>query len=235
MLLSVDQIAKSFGGNAAVGGVSFSVAPGEIVGIIGPNGSGKTTTMSMIAGLLPVDRGRIQFDGVDVTGAAPYDHRRRRIGATYQNARLFDELTLRHNVQLSAQAKRTADSHEIEARSQTWMEKLGLGHVADNLAFALSGGQRKLGELARVLVTAPSLVLLDEPTAGVAPSLHDVVADALREEQRRGTGIVLVSHDLPWTFLLASRIIVMDAGRVLLEGSSEDIGKDRRLMDAYLT
>jgi branched-chain amino acid transport system ATP-binding protein len=235
MLLAVDQIAKSFGGNAAVGGVSFSVQPGEIVGIIGPNGSGKTTTMSMIAGLLPVDRGRIRFDGIDVTAAPPYDRRRRRIGATYQNARLFDELTLRHNVALSAQAKQSAGTDEIEARSQAWLEKLALGHVADNLAFALSGGQRKLGELARLLVTAPNLILLDEPTAGVAPSLHDVVADALRVEQGRGAGIVLVSHDLPWTFTLASRIIVMDAGRILLEGTSEDIGKDPRLVDAYLT
>jgi len=235
VLLSVDQIAKSFGGNAAVSGVSLSVASGEIVGIIGPNGSGKTTTMSMIAGLLPVDRGRIRFDGVDITTAAPYHRSRRRIGATYQNARLFDELTLRHNVQLSAQAKRSAETHEIEARSQAWLEKLALRHVADNLAFALSGGQRKLGELARVLVTAPELILLDEPTAGVAPSLHDVVAEALRQEQRRGAGIVLVSHDLPWTFLLASRIIVMDAGRILIEGTSKDIGKDSRLVDAYLT
>jgi branched-chain amino acid transport system ATP-binding protein len=235
VLLAVDQVAKSFGGVVAVGGVSLSVGPGEILGIIGPNGSGKTTLMSMMAGLLPVDRGRIDFAGEDVTRRPPYHRSRRGIAATYQNARLFDELTLRHNVELSAQAKKSAHAQDIAARAEGWLHKLALHHVAENLAFALSGGQRKLGELARVLVTAPKLILLDEPTAGVAPSLHDIVADALRGERARGAGIVLVSHDLPWTFLLASRIVVMDAGRVLLEGPPAEIGRDRRLMDAYLT
>jgi ABC-type branched-subunit amino acid transport system ATPase component len=229
--LTGTDLRKAFGGIAAVGGVDVSLAPGEIVGILGPNGSGKTTLMSLLSGLVRPDSGRVRASGRDVTRAAPFSAKRRDVACTLQNPRVFSSLSVRENLELACHAKhRSPNAADIAGV----LERLRLSHVDSTPAGELSGGQRKLVDLARAITVRPRVLLADEPTAGVSHASQTLVTEALNDAAKDGTAVLLVSHDLPWTFGLCRRILFLRAGEVLVEGSVDAVRNDPRIRDAYL-
>lgn len=246
-LLEVSGLIRSFGGLRAVAGADFAVPAGSITGLIGPNGAGKTTTFDVIAGRLRPDAGHVRFDGSEVTGDAPERLAQRGLVRTFQLPRVFGRMTVWENLLFAAEHPGEAffrsllgtggvrkRERTIRSRADEVLHFLELDHIADARASELSGGQRKLLELGRVLMLRPRLILLDEPTAGVAPALtRDLVAhlEALRD---RGTTLLIVEHDLKLVLELTDHLVVMHLGQVLAEGSPELVTRDERVLEAYL-
>jgi len=226
-------LVKSFGGITAVGGVSIQLAAGQIVGVLGPNGSGKTTLMSMLAGLVRPDRGRVEVTGRDVTRSAPFSLKRRPVACTLQNPRIFASLTVRENLELALYAKRRHGPSATSGINEI-LERLHLASAESIRAGELSGGQRKLVDLARALVVRPQVLLADEPTAGVSHAAQAFMTEALSDAADQGTAVVLVSHDLPWTFSICRRILFLTRGELLVEGTVDEVRNDPRITDAYL-
>jgi branched-chain amino acid transport system ATP-binding protein len=224
---------KAFGGITAVGGVDVQLAPGHIVGVLGPNGSGKTTLMSVLAGLVRPDQGRVEVTGRDVTRAAPFSLKRRPIACTLQNPRIFASLTVGENLELALYAKRRHGPSAASGINEI-LERLHLAHARPVRAGELSGGQRKLVDLARALVVRPQVLLADEPTAGVSHAAQTLVTEVLRDAADQGTAVLVVSHDLPWTFSICRRILFLNRGELLVEGTVDEVRNDPRITDAYL-
>ncbi|QLG29521.1 ABC transporter ATP-binding protein [Halorarum halophilum] len=207
------------------------VEPGELVGLIGPNGAGKTTTLNLVTGFLKPTSGRITFDGEDVTGEDPNQLSRRGIGRTFQIAKPFGRLSVYENM-LVPNVPYGPD--ERDERIRTLLEELHLDHVAENRADEISGGQKKLLELARVLMLDPELVLLDEPAAGVNPALMDEIIEDIKRINAGGTAILVIEHDMSVIRELCERVVVMNAGRNIMTGTFEEVQSDERVRDAYL-
>ncbi len=233
VLLDVNGLRKAFGGLVAVDGLEFTVEQGEIVALIGPNGSGKTTTFNLVTGFLDADGGTVTFDGEDITDLSPYDVARRGLGRTFQITRPFGRLTVFENMLVPNTSTRTY-SREQEERIWQILEELDIDHVADHDANELSGGQQKLLELARVLMLDPKLILLDEPAAGVNPALMDEIIEQIRALNDRGTTFLVVEHDMSVIEELCERIVVMDSGRKIASGTFEEIRRDTGVKEAYL-
>jgi len=211
-LLRVRNLEKSFGGITAVDGVSFDVAQGTMTGLIGPNGAGKSTTFDLITGVQKPDSGRVVFDGTDITGNRPYQNTNRGLVRTFQIARELDEMTVLENVMLAPQnqlgealwrsvlpgARDGVVAQETELREEAWetLEFFEIDHLAEEYAGSLSGGQRKLLEMARVLMTDPDMVLLDEPLAGVNPTLEEKLLERLHELRDEGYTFLLVEQSI---------------------------------------
>ena len=248
-LLTVEALAKSFGGVRALDGVSFSVADGELVGLIGPNGSGKTTAFNLISGVLKPSGGRIRFAGTDVTGNPPEQNARAGIARTFQNLRLFRDLPVLDNVMVGRHMRHgpgfvptvlglpAARHAEAETRRRTIeiLDILGLGsRAAERVADLPYGDQRKV-EFARALATEPRLLLLDEPTAGMNPIETADLADTIsRLHAELGLTILLVEHDMRMVMGLCRRLVVVNHGRVLAEGSPDAIQRNEEVIEAYL-
>lgn len=247
-LLDIAGIEKRFGGVAALSDCTLTIDRGKIVGLIGPNGAGKTTLLSVIAGALTPDKGSIHFDGVDLKHH-PF-HRRASLGLvrTFQIARELENLTVFENVVLagSSKAEETAAmalfgrralrrSQEIVfERAEAVLRRAGLWPVANNLASDLSGGQKKLLELARALMLNPKLVLLDEPAAGVAPPLVNSLIAFIKELAGEGVTFGIVEHDMHLIASLCDEVHVLAEGRLLVSGTFEEVSQDTRVVDAYL-
>lgn len=232
-LLNVHGLTKTFGGLTAVDEHDFTVEEGEIAGLIGPNGSGKTTTFNLITGFLKPDSGSVTFDGEDITGESSYDVARRGLGRTFQITRPFGRLTVFENMLVPNTEMRTY-SREQEDRIWSILEELDIDHVAENKANELSGGQQKLLELARVLMLDPQLVLLDEPAAGVNPALMDDIIERIHGINDQGTTFLVVEHDMSVMNELCDRLIVMDSGRKIADGTFDEIRQDPAVKEAYL-
>ena len=247
-LLAAEALVKRFGGVAAVDRVSLRVAPGEIVGLIGPNGAGKTTLFDLIAGEQRADSGRILLDGAAVEKDPPERRLRHGLGRTFQIPRPFAGMTLLENVMLGAQGQLGESilpnwlapgrvAREERACRERAMELLAfvtLGRLAKEPARVLSGGQRKLLELARALMAEPRLLLLDEPAAGVNPTLLNVIVERLIEINRRGVALLVIEHNMDMVARLCGHVFVMAAGRMLCEGRPEAVVRDPRVIEAYL-
>jgi len=232
-LLEVSGLRKSFGGLVAVDGLDFEVREGEIAALIGPNGSGKTTTFNAITGFLEADGGTVGFDGAEITDLKPYDIAKRGLGRTFQISRPFGRLTVFENMLVPNTAESTY-TREQEERIRSILAELDIDHVADQNADELSGGQQRLLELARVLMLDPKLILLDEPAAGVNPALMDEIIDRIRTLNDRGTTFLVVEHDMSVIENLCERVIVMDDGRQIASGSFDEIRADAAVREAYL-
>ncbi|EMA01902.1 amino acid/amide ABC transporter ATP-binding protein 1, HAAT family [Haloarcula vallismortis] len=250
-LLEVDGLRKEFGGVVAVDGATFSVAEGSLTGLIGPNGAGKSTTFNCITGIHEPTGGRVTFDGQDITGLAPYTLANRGLVRTFQIARELSEMTVLENVML-APGGQVGESvlrsvtpglrsevikAEAAVRDRAWetLEFFEIDHLAHENAGNLSGGQRKLLEMARVLMTDPEMILLDEPLAGVNPTLEEKLLERIHELRReQGLTFLLVEHDMDVIMNNCEHIIVMHQGSVLAEGDAETITSDERVLEAYL-
>lgn len=245
-ILVVDDLTKHFGGVVAVEGASFAVPRGSITGLIGPNGAGKTTAFDLITGRQRPDRGTVHLDGHDVTRLAMDRRARKGLLRTFQIPRPFLRMTVWENLLLAGSdvadetitAALTGHDHRsrrrLAERAGRLLELLTLDHLADEPASSLSGGQRKLLELGRVLMLDPQIVLLDEPTAGVAPELRIQLAYRLRRLNDEGLTLLVVEHDLPFLLGLVDRLVIMHLGQVLMEGDPDEVRRDERVLEVYL-
>jgi len=238
-LLEVQDATKVFGGVRAVDGCSFTVQGGTVTALVGPNGSGKTTLFNLITGYLPPDRGQVRFRGRDITGLDAGRLYRHGLSRTFQQARVFPHLSVQENLvaaggyswrQLFTRRVGRADRE----RAGRLLEEFRLAPVADLLASELSYGQRKLLEFAAVLMSEPSLVLLDEPTAGVNPVLVETMERHIRERHAAGITFLIVEHDMGFVMRLCDPVIVLDRGKQIAAGPPADVQANQLVLDAYL-
>jgi len=247
-LLSIRGVEKRFGGLRALDGVSLDVARGSITGLIGPNGAGKTTLFDVVSGLLPPDAGQIRLGAHRLDGRPAHEIARLGIARTFQIPRPLARLSVLDNLRLYAKdqcgerlwglvARRRDIAREeaaITERARAILELTDLAHQRDIPAGNLSGGQKKLLELARALMGDPALILLDEPGAGVNPTLMRSLVAAIRALGARGVTVLLIEHDMDLVTELCDPVIVMAEGRRLVEGSIAQIRRDPRVLEAYL-
>ncbi|MDS0300569.1 ABC transporter ATP-binding protein [Halogeometricum sp. S1BR25-6] len=247
-LLAVENLVKTFGGLRALDGLSVSVDRGELVGVMGPNGAGKSTFFNCVSGVVSPDGGRVLLDGADVTGDSPESLARTGMVRTFQHTRELETMTVRDNVRLAASdqpGERTLPAlfrtesmrdreQEVRERADGLVETFELDHLADEYSGSLSGGQRKLLELARVLMLDPNLLLLDEPFAGVNPTLTREIAGRIRALNDEGMTVVVIEHELETLTELVDRLVVLQQGSLLVEGDPETVLSDERVIEAYL-
>lgn len=242
-VLKVTDMKKAYGAIQAVGGVSFEVRPGEIFGVIGPNGSGKTTLFNSMLGQITPDSGRIELNGEDVTPLGPLELNRRGVGRTFQTLQVFGKMTVRDNLIVAAQehhgsmfSRMFAPSDSgLGARADALIDQFHIRHVAHKKAGELSYGQQKLVDIAMAFMSEPDLVLLDEPCAGVNPSLVGGISTLLKElNQKRQGSFVVIEHNMDFVMDLCHRIMVMVEGKVLAIGTPEEIRSNKQVLDAYL-
>lgn len=241
MILSCKDIYKNFGGIKAIDGCSFAIEEKKITAIIGPNGSGKTTMFNVISKLISMDSGTIEFNGQDVSGLKDHELARLGISRTFQDVKLFQNLTIREHLQIAlsdSDEKLLANLFKVKCvdsqRIQEVMDLVGLDKPQDTYGTNLSYGQRKLLDLAIAIAKPHSLLMLDEPVAGVNPRLRDAIKNILRELNSRGETILLIEHDMNFVMDLVDYIFVMDAGKVIEEGLPEEIQNNPHVLEAYL-
>ena len=248
--LRIEGLRKKFGGIVAVDDATFEVEEGSLTGLIGPNGAGKSTTFNCITGVHDPTAGSIYFQGEGITGLSPDDVANRGLVRTFQIARELEDMTVLENMMLAPKgqrgealwrsvlpgARRSTIQQEEEVLEMCWemLEFFEIDHLADEYAGNLSGGQRKLLELARALLTDPTMLLLDEPFAGVNPSLEKRLLEHVHELREEGYTFLIVEHDMDLIMENCEHIIVMHQGKVLTEGSPADIKSDEEVIEAYL-
>jgi len=242
-VLKVSDLAKSYGAIRAVAGVSFEVMPGEIFGVIGPNGSGKTTMFNSVLGQITPDAGRIELNGQDITGKSPMTLNRLGVGRTFQTLQVFGKMTVRDNLIVAAQEHQGSmfsrmfapGDSGLGAKADELIELFRIGHVAHKKAGELSYGQQKLVDIAMAFMSEPDLVLLDEPCAGVNPSLVGGISTLLKRlNQSRKGSFVVIEHNMDFVMDLCHRILVMVEGQVMAIGTPAEIRGNKQVLDAYL-
>jgi neutral amino acid transport system ATP-binding protein len=230
--LRTEGVTKSFGGVQALADCSLTVPAGQITGLIGPNGSGKTTLFNVMTGYERIDAGRVYLGDQQITGAPPHRVFALGVGRTFQLTRVFPRLTVLENMLVPAQRGRSGREHR--QRALDLLAFTGIAGHAGALAGTLSYGQRKLLELAYVLVADPAVVLLDEPAGGVNPSLIHHIADRIRELNKQGRTFLIVEHNMDFVMGLCHQITVLDSGTVVASGPPAQIRANPRVLDAYL-
>ena len=239
VLLEVESLGKRFGGVTAVDDCSFGVPEGSVTALVGPNGSGKTTAFNLITGYARPDSGSVRFAGASIRRPDPVRLARRGLTRTFQQARVFADLTLVQNLVAALQqpwwaaVRRAVRPHE-RTRALELLEQFGLSALAEERAGNLSYGQKKLLEFATVLMAEPRLVLLDEPTSGVNPVLVEQIEQRIRDLNARGLTFLVVEHNMNLVMRLCNPLVVLDHGTKLAEGSPLDVRNDPRVLDAYL-
>lgn len=248
VILEVKEVHKDFGGVKAVDGATFGAQRGRITGLIGPNGAGKSTLMGIIAGALKPAAGRIVFEGQDVTGLAPHQIARRGIIRTFQLSAEFSKLTVLENLLVAAPGQKGDSLVGAElgkpywGKAETALVRTARG-VLDRFAMApkenepagnLSGGQKRLLEIMRALMAKPKMLLLDEPFAGVNPTLAREIERYLIDLRQEGLSMIMVEHELAVVERLCDPVVVMAQGKVISEGSMQDVGSRQEVLDAYL-
>ncbi|NKE65506.1 ATP-binding cassette domain-containing protein [Ramlibacter sp. RBP-2] len=232
-LLTIEGLLRRFGGVAAVDDVSFDLREGEILGLIGPNGSGKTTVLNMLSGFLAPHAGRVRMRGEDITGLPPDRLAQRGVLRMFQMTRVFARMSAFDNL-LTAGMARGLSEAESTKRAQALVEELTLGPVQYLDAGQLSGGQRKLLEFGMCFIEPPLIAMLDEPFAAVHPVMREVMAKFIRTRHAQGFTFLLVSHDMPIVVDLCQRAVCMNAGRVIAAGDIHAVLKNHAVIEAYL-
>jgi neutral amino acid transport system ATP-binding protein len=247
-ILVVERLSKRYGGVRAVDDASLDVRRASLTSLIGPNGAGKTTLFNLVTGFERPDRGRVVFDGHVITGRSTTRIARRGLVRTFQLARDLARLTVRENLLLAAQQQRGErfwvalspvpayrdQEAANEMRATELLERFRLTHLADERAGNLSGGQRKLLDLARVLMMGPVMILLDEPMAGVNPTLREQLLGHIDELRAEGITFLLVEHDMDVVMRVSERVIVMAEGAVIADGTPDEVRRDPLVISAYL-
>jgi branched-chain amino acid transport system permease protein len=233
--LRVERVSMHFGGFVALDDVTISLNRPQICGLIGPNGAGKTTLVNIVSGYYAPTGGAVILGGERVDGLPPHDLVRRGLGRTFQVTRAWRRMTVLENLLVPELAIRAVENRDAaEERARQALETVTLAHLTHEYARALSGGQQKLLELARLLMLDPDILVLDEPFAGVHPVLKRTVAGLVRQLREEGRAVLLIEHDLTTVFSLCERLIVLDGGRVVADGEPETVRRDPRVIDAYL-
>jgi branched-chain amino acid transport system ATP-binding protein len=247
-LLSAKGISKRFGGVHALSEVSFTIGHGEIYGLIGPNGAGKTTLFNVLTGIYTPDDGGFTFDGLPLGGLKPNDVAARGIARTFQNIRLFANLSALENVMIGRHvrtkanvlgairrdAKTRAEERAIERRAHELLEYVGIAKHANSLAKHLPYGDQRRLEIARALATEPKLLALDEPAAGMNATETESLKALLEGIRRDGTTILLIEHDMKLVMSVCDRVLVLDYGRKLAEDTAAEVQRDPKVIAAYL-
>lgn len=248
-MIQVDKISKSFGGVRAVEGCSLRIRRGSITGLIGPNGAGKSTLFNIMSGFVKPDRGRIVLDGENVSGLGPHHLFRRGIVRTFQVPHEFDRMTVLENLMIVPEGQAgekvinamlfrgriCTQEKRIHDRAEKVLKFLNLLHLKNELAGNLSGGQKKLLELGRTMMTEPGVVLLDEPGAGVNRTLlAQLTRDIIRLNREQNYTFCIIEHDMDLILKLCDPVVVMAEGKVMAEGPMEKIRKNRMVQEAYL-
>jgi branched-chain amino acid transport system ATP-binding protein len=247
-MLETRNVSKHFGGVAAVDGVSLAIGQGEVAGLIGPNGAGKTTLFNLLAGSLKPSAGEVVLNGRRIDDLAAHRRLEFGLGRTFQIPRLFGQMSVLENMLtaargqvgerilpnwLSPKAVRGQEHLNLE-KAMRLLDFVTLTRLAREPARVLSGGQRKLLELARILMADPKLILLDEPAAGVNPSLLETIIDRIHAINATGVTFLIIEHNMDMVTRLCSRALVMVEGRLLCEGAPREVVRDQRVIDAYL-
>jgi branched-chain amino acid transport system ATP-binding protein len=248
-MIEVQDLHRHFGGFHAVDGASLRIRTGTITGLIGPNGAGKTTLFNVIAGRLPPTSGRVLMDGEDITGLPPHVLFHKGLLRTFQIAHEFGSMTVRENLMMVppdqageriwnswfARGRVAAEERRIREKADEVLEFLTIGHLADQKASMISGGQKKLLELGRTMMTGAKIVFLDEVGAGVNRTLLNTIGDAIvRLNKERGYTFCVIEHDMDFIARLCDPVICMAEGKVLAEGTVDDVKNDERVIEAYL-
>ena len=227
VVVETRDVVKRFGGVVALDGVSVRFEAGRVYAIIGPNGSGKTTLLNVLTGFVRPDEGRVYTLGRDVTGWSPYRIARLGVARVFQLPMLFESLTVYDNVALANPGLSHGEVIEL-------LRMVGLERLAWQRAGRLSGGQKKLLEIARALARRPRILYMDEPTAGVNPGLFDVIAGVVRAAREEGATIVIIEHNVRFVSRLADEMVAMAQGRVLVEGPPEEVVRNPLVIESYL-
>lgn len=243
-LLSVQHLEKSFGGVRAVRDVSFDVEPGTITALIGPNGAGKTTVFGLVSGMVPPDKGEMCLGGVDLTKLSAWQRSRAGLARTFQLARTFRNLSVEENLFLSLRQdddklfkmffRGPGVTKEERAKVVEALKFVGLEKDPSSPVTDLSYGQQKLFDLARALLNPHTLLMLDEPVAGVNPVLRDQLAELLLTLKQKGETTLLIEHDMGFVRRVADRVIVLAEGTVIAEGTPEEVFSHAKVLEAYL-
>jgi neutral amino acid transport system ATP-binding protein len=245
-ILVVDDVVRRFGGLAAVDVEHLEIQRGAITALIGPNGAGKTTLFNLLTSFDKQNSGRIQLDGDDISNVQSYELAKRGMVRTFQLTKALSRMTVIDNMKLGATGQvgerfwkallpvwRTQE-REIEQRADALLERFNLTHMRDEFAGTMSGGQRKLVEMARALMTEPRLVMLDEPMAGVNPALTQSLLGHVKGLRAEGRTVIFVEHDMDVVRDISDWVVVMAEGSIIAEGTPDDIGANQEVIDAYL-
>ncbi len=224
---------RRFGRRVAVHDLSLRVDPGEVVGLLGPNGAGKTTVFRMLTGLLRPHGGEVRVGGVDVTQWPLWRRARAGLGYLPQRATVFRRLTVAENITVGLD-QGDASERKPGPRLQALVDAFGVGHLSDARGATLSGGERRLVEIARALAARPRILLVDEPFAALDPKAGKVVSQHLRRLATEGVGVLLTDHDAQQTLVACDRAYILNRGELLLEGTPREVATDRRARDAWL-
>ncbi|MGH9634526.1 MAG: LPS export ABC transporter ATP-binding protein [Candidatus Angelobacter sp.] len=232
--LATDEIAKSYRGRRVVNGVSLHINQAEVVGLLGPNGAGKTTSFYMIVGLVPPDSGRILWDGQDISNVPMY-LRARNYGISYlpQEPSVFRKLSVEENIMAVLEVQPISWQERRRKRDQL-IDELGLGHIRNNMGYALSGGERRRVEIARALCIAPKFILLDEPFSGIDPIAVLDLQKIIFDLKGSGIGVLITDHNVRETLSVTDRAYIINEGRIFRTGTPEQLGNDPEVKRVYL-
>lgn len=241
-MLTCEDVHLKIGGTPILNGVTFSVTKGEMVGMIGPNGCGKTTLFNAVSGFLPIHKGELILSDHKIGSLAPYQRARKGIGRVFQNSGVFHEMSVLENMVLALEgglpwyesflpwSRRT---RKLVKRAREHLEGVGLSSLAGQKGASLSGGQKRLLEISRTLAMGATVLLLDEPTAGVSPKMKGNIAQMMIQLREEGKTVLVIEHDINFIQGFCDRILVMDGGRIVLDDTPENVRNDPKLQDIY--
>jgi lipopolysaccharide export system ATP-binding protein len=228
------NLGKSYQSRRVVDDVSIEVSSGQVVGLLGPNGAGKTTCFYMIVGIIPCSEGRIEIDGVDLTGQPMHMRARQGLGYLPQEASVFRKLTVAENIMAVLEMRRDLDNDSRREKQESLLHELHIGHLAEQPGISLSGGERRRVEIARALAANPRFILLDEPFAGVDPISVVDIQHIIEHLVERGIGVLITDHNVRETLGICNHAYILSEGRVIAAGTPQSVLADQRVREVYL-